>query len=263
MCVTLSRFLWLPTLVPVLSDSQNPVSLVHSLIPWGLAHCRNLMVICSLKAQRRKFIAWGNVLTVEILVSRQKLSLSWNTQAWTPEWDEKAWGKVSDSVGSVVVFRNPCSHCSHPESFRDNRRIRASLRIRLLKSLKKKIRVIFGKDLGCPLDQLDYFSSFSWIIVALQCCISFCFTTMWMSCKCTWIPSPWATPPSHPSGSSQSTELSSLCYIAASCWLYLTHGSVSIPVLLSQLLPHSPSLPVSTSRFSMSVSLFLPCKYGI
>ena len=46
----------------------------------------------------------------------------------------------------------------------------------------------------------------------------------------------------HPSRSSQSTGLASLCYAAGSS---LTHGSVYMAMLLSQLDPHSPSLPVS------------------
>ena len=42
--------------------------------------------------------------------------------------------------------------------------------------------------------------------------------------------------------------------------IYFTHGSVYLSKLLSQFVPPSPSLAVSTSLLSMSVSLFLPCK---
>ena len=65
-------------------------------------------------------------------------------------------------------------------------------------------------------------------------------------------PFPHPTPLGH-----HSTNLSSRCYIAASP-SYLTHISVYIPV--SQLVPPSPSPPVSTCLFSTSASLFLPWK---
>ena len=45
----------------------------------------------------------------------------------------------------------------------------------------------------------------NWNIIALQCGVTFCYTTMWISCMCTHVPS----------RSSQSTELSSLCCPAA------------------------------------------------
>ena len=54
--------------------------------------------------------------------------------------------------------------------------------------------------------------------IALPCCVSSCCTTMWIT-EYTYIPFLLSLPPtslSHPSRSSQSTELSSLCYTAAS-----------------------------------------------
>ena len=60
---------------------------------------------------------------------------------------------------------------------------------------------------------------FNWRIIALQCCVGFFHTIMWISYKYTYISSLLSLPlppPSHPSRSSQNTSLSSPDYIAAS-----------------------------------------------
>ena len=67
-----------------------------------------------------------------------------------------------------------------------------------------------------------FFIHLYWSIIALQCCVSFCYITKWISYTYTYIPiSPppcVSLPPSlsHHPRSSQSTELISLCYAAAS-----------------------------------------------
>ena len=58
---------------------------------------------------------------------------------------------------------------------------------------------------------------------------------------------PPSIPPSHPSRSSQSASLRSLCYLATS--LYFTHDNVYMSMLLSQFVPPSPCPTVSTSPF--------------
>ena len=65
--------------------------------------------------------------------------------------------------------------------------------------------------------------------------------------------------PSHPSRWSQSTELISLCYVAASHQLFYFSQSIYVNATLP-LRPNLPfPLPVSSKPFSMSASLFLSC----
>ena len=66
------------------------------------------------------------------------------------------------------------------------------------------------------------------------------------------------TPLSHPSRSSQSTELSPLCSPEASHQLSVSHMVVYICQCYSLFIPPSPSPTVFTCLFSTSVSLFLP-----
>ena len=122
-------------------------------------------------------------------------------------------------------------------------------------------------------------------MIALQCCIGFCSTIAQISHNYIYIhtyiqlqggnmyiyvhihiPSLLSLPPthpiklSHPSSSSQSTRLGSLCYITIILAICFIHGSVYNASALSQLIPPCPSPVVSISPFSTSVPLFLSRK---
>ena len=106
---------------------------------------------------------------------------------------------------------------------------------------------------------------FNWNIVALQRCVSAVRKHESAISICmsppSWTPS--HLPPPHPSRSSQSTELSSLCCAAASCKLSDFDTAVYICQCYSLSSSHPPRPPLGPqvcSLFSTSLSLFLPCK---
>ena len=95
-----------------------------------------------------------------------------------------------------------------------------------------------------------------WIIVPLQCFISFCCTTKWISYSYTYIPSFLDF---HPTQVSTEHWQSSLSYTVGSHHLFGTEYIwMSIPTSQSILLPLLPL--VSISLCSTSMSIFLLCK---
>ena len=76
-------------------------------------------------------------------------------------------------------------------------------------------------------------------------------------------PPSWIFLPRHPIHSrlSQSTKVKlPALYSQFSLTVYFTHGNGYVSMILSQFTSPSPSLTVSPSLFSMSVSPLLPCK---
>ena len=76
-----------------------------------------------------------------------------------------------------------------------------------------------------------------WNIIALQCRVSFCYTATWISHMYMYIPLVLHLPPTlsfHPSMSSPSTELSSLCCTAAFAWLSIVQWQcINVTAVLS------------------------------
>ena len=103
-------------------------------------------------------------------------------------------------------------------------------------------------------------------IIDLQCCVGFCHTMMWISHKYTYVSSLLNLPPrTYPIPSfciatEYQIELPVL-YSNFALPTYFTYGDIYVSMLFSQFIPPSPSPAMSRSLFSMSVSLFLPCKY--
>ena len=84
---------------------------------------------------------------------------------------------------------------------------------------------------------------FYWSIVALECCVSFCYTMKSNGYIYTYIPSPLALAPTPPASclsmSSQSSQLSSVLYSRFIFTVCFTHGSVFV----NPNLPIDPTLP--------------------
>ena len=117
----------------------------------------------------------------------------------------------------------------------------------------------------CKVDMRLHLFFLNWGMVSLQCVLV---STLQASesavcvcvCVCVCV-SPALGPPSHPSGSSQSSELELFAlYSTFPLASDFTCGSVYISVFISQFIPPFLTPSMSTCPFSASVSLFLSCK---
>ena len=97
----------------------------------------------------------------------------------------------------------------------------------------------------------------------LQHCVGFCCVSAWISHRYTYVPSllnlPSTSVPTPPV--SQGPELLA-SHSKFSLSLYFTYSGVYVSMLLSQVVPPSPSSTVSTSLFFMSSSSLLPSDKG-
>ena len=143
--------------------------------------------------------------------------------------------------------------------------------IPLLGVFPKKTKTRIQKDIYTPMFIatlfIYLFNHLYWSIIALQWCVSFCFITKWISYTYTYIPisppSCVSLPPSlsHPSRWSQSNELISLCYVAASQELSILHLVVGIclchSLTLSQLTLPPPHVLKTQIRLDLGTEAWL------
>ena len=105
-----------------------------------------------------------------------------------------------------------------------------------------------------------FFKCFSWSIVALQSCVSFCCTMKWISHICTCIPCPLGLPPaltpSTPLGHHRALSQARFT-IQQVPRSWLACGGIYLSVPLPQFVP---LFPPPLCPFSTSASLYLPCK---
>ena len=149
------------------------------------------------------------------------------------------WSSVFSILRNLPILHSGCISLHSPEQCR-------------------KIPLPSAAFIGCRW----VFLPFNWI-VALQCCIGFCCTTTWLSCKYTYILSLLSlpSPPQHPTHKITTDHWAELlCCTAASWYLALLHKVVdtcqhyvhSSQPLLQPLCPQV--------RFYICISI-LPCKY--
>ena len=103
----------------------------------------------------------------------------------------------------------------------------------------------------------DYFTILMWLLPYIH------INQPWVyMCPPSW-PSLPPPSPSHPSGSSQCTSLSTLVScIKSGLVIYFTYDNMHVSMLFSQIIPPLPSPTESERLFFISMSLLLSCIYG-
>ena len=108
---------------------------------------------------------------------------------------------------------------------------------------------------------LFFLICFNWKIIALQYCVGFCHISIGISHRYIYVPSLLNRPPT-PLGCHRVPGVSSLHHTGNSHWLSILHMEMYMFPCYSLNLSHSFLSPLkeTTSFFSTSASLFLPCK---
>ena len=138
--------------------------------------------------------------------------------------------------------------------------------------IQQKSRVVAETETTCPAKPnlptlICFLIYFNWRLITLQYCSGFCHTLIWISHGCTCVPHPEPplAPPSpcHPSGSSQCTSPEHpVSCIEPGLAIDFICDTIHVSILLSHIIPPSPSPTESKRLFYTSVSLLLSCIQG-